>query len=48
MICQEIENKVVSIIEKYHVKTIGIFGSYASGVQRPVSLMRMRNRIHHG
>jgi len=37
MTCQEIENKVVSILEKYHVKTIGIFGSYARGDQSPDS-----------
>jgi len=37
MTYQEIENKVISILKKYHVKTIGIFGSYASGVQRPDS-----------
>lgn len=37
MTYQEIENKVVSILEKYNVKTIGIFGSYARGVQRPDS-----------
>jgi len=37
MTCQEIENKVVSILEKYHVKTIGIFGSYARGAQSPGS-----------
>jgi len=37
MTCQEIENKVVSILEKYNVKTIGIFGSYARGAQSPDS-----------
>lgn len=37
MIIQEIEDKVVSILTKYNVKTIGIFGSYARGVQRPDS-----------
>ncbi len=33
MTYQEIENKVVSILEKNNVKTIGIFGSYARDVQ---------------
>ena len=37
MTYQEIENKLVFILEKYDVKTIGIFGSYARGVQRPDS-----------
>lgn len=37
MTYQEIENKVVSLLEKNNVKTIGIFGSYARGVQRPNS-----------
>jgi hypothetical protein len=37
MIYQEIENKVVSVLEKYNVKTIGIFGSYARGVLSPDS-----------
>jgi predicted nucleotidyltransferase len=34
MTYQEIENKLISILEKYNVKTIGIFGSYARDVQR--------------
>ena len=34
MTYQEIENKVVSLLEKNNVKTIGIIGSYARGVQR--------------
>lgn len=37
MTYQELENKVVSILKKNNVKTIGIFGSYARGVQRPNS-----------
>lgn len=37
MTYQEIENKVISILDKYGAQTIGIFGSYARGVQRPDS-----------
>lgn len=37
MTYQEIENTIVSVLEKYNVNTIGIFGSYARGVQRPDS-----------
>lgn len=33
----EIENKVISILAEYGAQTIGIFGSYARGVQRPDS-----------
>lgn len=34
---QEIEKKLVSILGKHGAKIIGIFGSYARGVQRPES-----------
>jgi len=34
MTYHELENKIVSILEKYNVRTIGVFGSYARGVQR--------------
>ncbi|MDO8446920.1 MAG: nucleotidyltransferase family protein [Deltaproteobacteria bacterium] len=37
MTYQEIENKVISILDKYGAQTIGIFGSYARGIQRPDS-----------
>jgi len=37
MTYQEIENKVISILGEYGAQTIGIFGSYARGVQRPDS-----------
>ena len=39
MTYQEIENKVVSILEKNNVKKIGIFGSYDRGVKRTDSDM---------
>jgi len=34
---QEIEKKLVSLLEKYKAKKIGIFGSYARGEARPGS-----------
>jgi predicted nucleotidyltransferase len=34
MTYQEIESKLVAILSKYDVQKIGIFGSYAKGVQR--------------
>lgn len=37
MTYQEIEGKLVSILRKYDVQKVGIFGSYARGVQRPDS-----------
>ena len=37
MTYQEIESKLVAILSKYDVQKIGIFGSYAKGVQRPNS-----------
>lgn len=37
MTYQEIESKVISILDKYGAQTIGIFGSYARGIQRPDS-----------
>ena len=33
MTYQEIESKIVAILSKYDVQKIGIFGSYAKGVQ---------------
>lgn len=37
MTYQEIENKVISILGEYGAQIIGIFGTYARGVQRPDS-----------
>lgn len=37
MTYQEIESKLVSILRKYDVQKVGIFGSYARGAQRPDS-----------
>lgn len=37
MTYQEIESKLVAILSKYDVQKIGIFGSYAKGVQMPDS-----------
>lgn len=37
MTYMDIENKVVSILGRYGAQTIGIFGSYARGTQRPDS-----------
>ena len=37
MTYQEIESKLVAILSKYDVQKIGIFGSYAKGIQRPDS-----------
>lgn len=34
---QGIESKLVSILRKYDVQKVGIFGSYARGAQRPDS-----------
>ena len=34
MTYQEIESKLVAILSKYDVQKIGIFGSYAKGIQR--------------
>ncbi len=37
MTYKEIEDKVIAILGEYGVQTIGIFGSYARGEQRPDS-----------
>lgn len=37
MTYQEIENKVVSILGRYGVQSIGVFGSYARGTEGPDS-----------
>lgn len=34
MTYQEIESKLIAILSEYDVQKIGIFGSYAKGVQR--------------
>jgi len=33
----EIESKVISILGRYGVQSIGVFGSYARGLERPDS-----------
>jgi len=37
MTYQEIEGTLVSILRKYDVQKVGIFGSYARGAQKPDS-----------